>query len=131
MGGMASQQQSPVYYDQSTGQYYTQTPQNQFAFSGSPNGSPLNASLNSIQSMFGRGGERTYLNGFGQSKAPVYTEPTAGYVPTIAELFPLMQGTVQQASEPNMVSYGAGRFLSPAQASATGGVLNSTGNKTT
>lgn len=118
------QQQSPVFYDQETGQYYTQTPTNNSPFAALNMPSTGNSAIDSI---FGPGGQRTYLSGFGQSKAPVYTEPVAGKVPTIAELFPLMQGAVQQSqSMPSLVSSGAGRFLSPAQAQATGGVLNST-----
>ena len=73
MGGQAQSQQ-PVFYDAEMGQYYTQTPTNNSPFAGVFNGNQLSAmnggmgQQNSwLSSIFGRGGERTYLNNFGPS----------------------------------------------------------------
>jgi hypothetical protein len=109
MGSQAQgQQPSQVYYDPEMGQYYTQAPQNQFAFSGSPNGSPLNGGLNIIQSMFGRGGERTYLNNFGQSSPALQQAAPYEYANTSLEsLFPMLQGAMQ-GSQGGAMEGGAG-----------------------
>ena len=126
MGSAAQLQNQQVYYDAQTGQYYTETPSNSFRATGTNNFA--NAALKMLRL---NNNNRTYLTGINNNKIPEYALPTVNPIPTIAEMFPLMQGATQQAISPDLVSYGAGRFLTPAQAQATGGVLNSTGNKTT
>lgn len=121
MGGQAQSQQ-PVFYDAELGQYYTQAPQNQspFAglFSGVPNGGQLNG-LGVFSSLFGKGGERTYLNSFNQrpqvEKAPYQYADTS-----LESLFPSQGGgnsalsSLLGSSVPSATgsaSSGAGRFM--------------------
>lgn len=125
MGGQSNTQQ-PVFYDADMGQYYTQTPQNQSPFAGLfGNKLPQDAYSNPmISALFGKGGQRNYLNNFGQSNQAMQAQAPYEYADTsLAALFPLLQGAMQ-GSQGNVMdgllgsqgatsqaSSGAGRFL--------------------
>jgi hypothetical protein len=128
MGGQANTQQ-PVFYDADMGQYYTQsTPaQSLGAFMQNPMQNPTN-NLNILGSFFGKGGERNYLNNFGQSSPAMQPQAPYEYANTsIAELFPMLQGQAMNQgggdsalagllsgsapSATGSASSGAGRFL--------------------
>jgi hypothetical protein len=126
MGGQAQQQ--PVFYDADMGQYYTQEFQSpsygmynnpMFNGMGYMQQSPMSA-------MFGKGGERTYLNNFGQSSPAMQPQAPYEYADvSLASLFPMLQGQSQgggdsalagllSGSAPSatgQASSGAGRFL--------------------
>lgn len=106
-----NQQNQPVYYDATSGQYYTETPKNN----------------NPLLAAFAPGGVRTYLNGINNNFTN-FTQPTATAVPTLADMFPSLYNNQSATSSDMAGLYGAGRFLTPAQGKETGGVLS---NKTT
>ena len=115
MGDRSGQQGSQVYYDSDMGQYYTQTPQNRSPFAGVfgnqlnqlniPSGSKESIMVNAL---FGKGGERNYLNNFGQSSPALQQTAPYEYANTsIAELFPMLQGALQ-GSQGGAMEGGAG-----------------------
>jgi hypothetical protein len=97
MGGMSGSQGSQVYYDPDMGQYYTQPQTNSRPNFGSLSGSPLGGSFFNLNPMgIGRGGERTYLNNFGQSSPALQQQAPYDYADTsIAALFPMIQSALQ------------------------------------
>jgi hypothetical protein len=119
MGGQSQQQ--PVFYDADMGQYYTQS---------TPPSSPNNP-MNSLSTgfinprYFGNGGERTYLNGFGQSQALQQAAPYEYADVSLETLFPMIQNAMQGSQGNAMqggnmggllgatgsASSGAGRFM--------------------
>ena len=127
MGGQANQQ--PVFYDAELGQYYTQTPQNQSPFAGVFNNNQLSAmsggmgQQNSwLSSIFGSGGERTYLNNLNRQSAIKELAPYKYADISLDSIFPalnqgssnsalsgLLSGTTPSAT--GSASSGAGRFL--------------------
>lgn len=117
MGNQAAKQQNqPVYYDAELGQYYTVTPKNNSKFAGMfGNQLPISAySSNPLLAAFASSGIRTYLNGFNQNRMPNYGEIQTPVVPTIQDLFPLMNNSAimnSAMSQPTQSS-GAGRFIS-------------------
>lgn len=127
MGGQAQSQQ-PVFYDSEMGQYYTQSPTNNSPFAGVfGNLSPLNLTNGSKESiyanaLFGKGGERTYLNNFGMNRQQVQQAPYQYADVSLESLFPqlasnssqlgatgLLGGTAPSAT--GQASSGAGRFM--------------------
>ena len=130
MGGQANTQQ-PVFYDADMGQYYTQEFQspsygmyNNPMFNGM--GYMQQSPMSALSAMLGNGGERTYLNNFGQSSPAMQPQAPYEYANTSLEsLFPMLQGQSQgggdsalagllSGSAPSatgQASSGAGRFL--------------------
>lgn len=126
-----SGQQQPVFYDQELGQYYTQPQTNSRPNFGSLSGGSLGGSLSGGLSNLGnlginRGGERTYLNNFGQSSPALQQQTPYNYADTsIATLFPMIQNALQTSQGGALdgllsgvaqgatgeASSGAGRFL--------------------
>jgi hypothetical protein len=130
MGDQARQQQQPVFYDTETGQYYTQTPTNNSPFSGVFNNNQLSAmnggygQQNSwLSSLFGKGGQRTYINGLGNQSMIRTPAPYEYADVSLESLFPqLATNGSQQGSLSGLLgssldgatsqaSSGAGRFL--------------------
>jgi hypothetical protein len=99
MGGQAQQQ--PVFYDADMGQYYTQEFQspsygmyNNPMFNGM--GYMQQSPMSALSAMLGKGGERTYLNNFGQSSPAMQPQAPYQYADvSLASLFPMLQGQSQ------------------------------------
>jgi hypothetical protein len=121
MGGMSSgqQQNQPVFYDQSTGQYYTQeTPSQTLGgiFSGQPTDG--NAFMNL---MMGKGGTRRYIGAGANDYSPlaslIQNTDRSVNVPSIEQMFGnnaalsgLLSGSPSGATSGSKSS-GAGRFM--------------------
>lgn len=105
MGNQANQQQNQqVYYDPSTGQYYTMESSNK-GYGYNP---ILDAAL-------GRSGKKNYISMLNNNTVvPNYAAPTTPDVPSIADLFPLMNNAsiINAAMAQPSQSSGAGRFIS-------------------
>jgi hypothetical protein len=128
MGGMSGSQGSQVYYDPDMGQYYTQPQTNSRPNFGSLSGGSLGGLFSNLNPMgIGRGGERTYLNNFGQSSPALQQQAPYEYADiSLESLFPMLQGAMQGSQGGAMeggagllgsqgatgsASSGAGRFL--------------------
>jgi hypothetical protein len=125
--GDRSGQQQPVFYDQELGQYYTQPQTNSQPNFGSLSGGSLGGLFSNLNPMgIGRGGERTYLNNFGQSSPALQQQTPYNYADVSLEsLFPMLQGAMQNSQGGALdgllsgvaqgatgeASSGAGRFL--------------------
>lgn len=117
MGGQAQSQGNPVYYDNSSNQYYTETPKNNSPFAGLfGNMIPNEAFANykpsgdlfsdTLYSLFAPSGQRTYLNNFNQ-RQQAEQSPYQYADTSLSALFP----------SSNLVGAGlsgAGRFVSGA-----------------
>jgi hypothetical protein len=123
MGDRFGQQGSQVFYDPSMGQYYTQ--EFQTPSYGMYN-NPMMGGANYMQqpSMLGRGGERIYINGIGQtSPAMKETAPYEYADVSLETLFPMIQSAMQGSQggalsgllgsqgATSQASSGAGRFM--------------------
>jgi hypothetical protein len=130
MGDRSGQQDSQVFYDQELGQYYTQTqPKDigQTFFSGMNMAFPNSGIGNAYTNMTGNPlitGNRTYLNGFGQSSPALQQAAPYEYADVSLEsLFPMLQGAMQTSQggalsgllgsqgATGQASSGAGRFM--------------------
>jgi hypothetical protein len=94
---MSGSQGSQVFYDPDMGQYYTQPQTNSRPNFGSLSGGSLGGLFSNLNPMgIGRGGERTYLNNFGQSSPALQQQAPYDYADTsIAALFPMIQNALQ------------------------------------
>jgi hypothetical protein len=98
-----SSSQQPIFYDQSTGQFYTM--ENQYK-----NDNPLAAMFGN---MLGDKNKRNYIgnpNGMGS-----YTQPdaTVAPYPTTESILPTMNASLLSSSALGDASSGAGRYLTP------------------